>query len=112
MKNIVTKESANFKVLTLEKRLKNSETCPDQLSPSLPGTGDRLATRESTVFAPQSGVSKQDVRKNITVKSKESLDRQTAGGLRKQVSQNASFNGLVPASRQQTIRQTDALKSK
>lgn len=33
---IKTKESVNLKNISIEKRLKNSETCPDQLSPTLP----------------------------------------------------------------------------
>lgn len=35
---IITKESVNLKVISEEKRLKSSETCPDQLTPTLPVT--------------------------------------------------------------------------
>ena len=42
---VTTKESVNLRNIT-EKRLKNSETCPEQLSPTLPESGERLLNRE------------------------------------------------------------------
>lgn len=44
---IRTKESVTLKDVTLEKRLKSSETCPDQLTPSLPVAPGRLGTKGS-----------------------------------------------------------------
>ena len=42
---IKTKESVNLKNISIEKRLKNSETCPDQLSPTLPDNPERLVAK-------------------------------------------------------------------
>ena len=49
----MTKDSINLKNMAVEKRLKNSETAPDELSPTLPAAneGNRLV-KDSKIHRP------------------------------------------------------------
>ena len=65
-----------MKNISIEKRLKNSETCPDQLSPTLPGAQDRLSIkgRDAKVGGPTLTIlgapsTKSQMRRNISTKA-------------------------------------------
>ena len=51
----MTKDSMNLKNLTIEKRLKNSETAPDELSPGIPKEKKERMTNEPIVKPQQMG---------------------------------------------------------
>jgi len=73
---ITSKEYVNLKNITLEKRLKNSETCPEQLSPTLPQTSDRVGHKPSVSnmnLIPTS--TKGNQKRNVGAKMRDVLDR-------------------------------------